>query len=120
MGRDFRGPWESSTVANLGDGILLSAGPLLGATITREPIAAAPAVFLQQLPWLVLRIPAGAGAWSGRSSPGSSRSCPGDRAVWFGVIGSGVLLIVIWRTLADIADTPVAAGEDTGCGDSGR
>jgi MFS family permease len=60
LGRDFRWLWGQSTITNLGDGILLSAGPLLVTTITREPLAVAMAVFLQQLPWVVFGIPAGA------------------------------------------------------------
>jgi MFS family permease len=60
LGRDFRWLWGSSALTNLGDGILLSAGPLLVTTVTREPFAVAMAVFLQQLPWVVFGIPAGA------------------------------------------------------------
>ena len=60
LGGEFRWLWASSTITNLGDGILLSAAPLLVASLTREPFAVALAVFLQQLPWIVLGIPAGA------------------------------------------------------------
>lgn len=60
LGRDFRWLWSSAAVTNLGDGLLLAAGPLLVTTITREPLAVAMAVFLQQLPWVLLGIPAGA------------------------------------------------------------
>jgi MFS family permease len=60
LGRDFRWLWGSSALTNLGDGALLAAGPLLVTTVTREPFAVAMAVFLQQLPWVVLGIPAGA------------------------------------------------------------
>lgn len=60
LGRDFRWLWASSVVTNIGDGVLLAAGPLLVTTVTREPLAVALAVFLQQLPWVVLGIPAGA------------------------------------------------------------
>jgi MFS family permease len=60
LGRDFRWLLAQSTVTNLGDGILLSAGPLLVTTLTTEPFAVAMAVFLQQLPWVVFGIPAGA------------------------------------------------------------
>jgi hypothetical protein len=51
LGRDFRWLWAQSTVTNLGDGMLLAAGPLLVTTLTREPFAVAASVFLQQLPW---------------------------------------------------------------------
>lgn len=60
LGRDFRWLWASSVVTNIGDGVLLAAGPLLVTTVTREPLAVALAVFLQQLPWVLLGIPAGA------------------------------------------------------------
>jgi MFS family permease len=60
LGRDFRWLWGATATSNIGDGILLSAGPLLVTTITREPLAVAAAAFLQQLPWIVVGIPAGA------------------------------------------------------------
>jgi MFS family permease len=44
----------------VGDGLLLSAGPLLVTTVTREPFAVALAVFVQWLPGVVVGIPAGA------------------------------------------------------------
>jgi len=60
LGRDFRWLWSSSVVSNIGDGLLLSAGPLLVTTVTREPFAVALAVFMQWLPGVVIGIPAGA------------------------------------------------------------
>lgn len=60
LGRDFRWIWGASTVSNLGDGIVLAAGPLLVASITREPFAVAMAAFLQQVPWLLFGMAAGA------------------------------------------------------------
>ena len=60
LGRDFRWLWAASLATNVGDGALLAAGPLLVTTITREPFAIAASVFLQQLPWVIIGIPAGA------------------------------------------------------------
>lgn len=60
LGRDFRYLWFSSTVANLADGVLLAAGPLLVASVTREPFAVAMAVFAQRLPWVLFGVVAGA------------------------------------------------------------
>ena len=60
LGLDFRWLWSSAALTNLGDGVLLAAGPLLVTTVTREPLAVAMAIFLQQLPWVVFGIPAGA------------------------------------------------------------
>lgn len=56
----FRWLWGSSAISNLGDGVLLAAGPLLVASVTTEPIAVAAAVFLQRLPWLLFGVFAGA------------------------------------------------------------
>jgi MFS family permease len=60
LGRDFRWIWGASTVSTLGVGIVLAAGPLLVASISGEPFAVAMAAFLQQLPWLLFGVPAGA------------------------------------------------------------
>ena len=60
LGRDFRWLWSSSAASNLGDGLLLTAGPLLVTTVTREPFAVAMAVLLQWLPAVLFGIPAGA------------------------------------------------------------
>ena len=60
LGRNFRWLFASSSVSNLADGIMLAAGPLLVASITRDPFAVAMAVFLQQVPWLLFGVAAGA------------------------------------------------------------
>jgi MFS family permease len=60
MGTDFRWLLGSSWVSNLGDGIVLAAGPLLVASQTRSPMLVALAVMLQRLPWLLLGLYAGA------------------------------------------------------------
>jgi MFS family permease len=60
LGREYRWLWSQTAITNMGDGILLAAGPLLVTTITLEPFAVALAVFLQQLPWVVFGVPAGA------------------------------------------------------------
>ena len=60
LGRDFRWLWSSSTASNLGDGLLLSAGPLLVTTLTRDPFAVSLATLMTFLPWVVFGIPGGA------------------------------------------------------------
>ena len=60
LGRSFRWLLGGVVVGNLGDGILTAAGPLLVATETRDPLLVASAVFLQQLPWLLFGVFAGA------------------------------------------------------------
>src|SRR5688500_259295 len=48
-----------SWLSNLGDGISLSAGPLLVAAQTRDPFLVALAVVLQRLPWMLFGLYAG-------------------------------------------------------------
>ena len=60
LGRDFRWLFGAATSTNLGDGILLAAGPLLVASVTRDPFAVSMAVFAQRVPWLLVGLLAGA------------------------------------------------------------
>lgn len=56
----FRWLWAGASVSNLGDGMLLAAGPLLVTSLSREPLAVALAPFAQQLPWVIFGLLAGA------------------------------------------------------------
>lgn len=56
----FRWLWAGAATSNLGDGMLLAAGPLLVTTITRDPLAVALAPFAQQIPWVLFGLLAGA------------------------------------------------------------
>jgi MFS family permease len=60
MGRSFRWLFASSWASNLGDGIVLAAGPLLVASLTRNPMLVALTAIAQRLPWLLLGLYAGA------------------------------------------------------------
>jgi len=60
LGADFRRIWPAAVISNLGDGALVAAGPLLVASITREPAAVGAAAFVQQLPWLLFALFSGA------------------------------------------------------------
>ena len=60
LGPRFRWLLASSWTSNLGDGIALAAGPLLVASETRSPVLVSMAVLLQQLPWLLFGLYAGA------------------------------------------------------------
>ena len=60
LGTGFRWWLASSWASNLGDGFALAAGPLLVASQSRDPRLVAASVFLQQLPWLVFGLLAGA------------------------------------------------------------
>lgn len=60
MGRDFRWLLASSWTSNLGDGIALSAAPLLIASLTSSPVLVAAGAMMQFLPWLLFGLLAGA------------------------------------------------------------
>jgi MFS family permease len=60
LGADFRRLLASSWITNVGDGVMLAAGPLLVASQTRDPFLIALATLLQRLPWLLFGLQAGA------------------------------------------------------------
>jgi hypothetical protein len=60
LGAGFRWLMAGSWTSSLGDGIALAAGPLLVASQTDDPLLVAMAVLLQQLPWLLFGLHAGA------------------------------------------------------------
>lgn len=60
LGTPFRWLVASSWTTNLGDGLMMAAGPLLVASQTRDPVLVAAAAMSFQLPWLVFGLVAGA------------------------------------------------------------
>lgn len=60
LGADFDRLLGAAVLGNIGDGIRLAAGPLLVAALTSDPALVGGAVFVQQVPWLLLSLPAGA------------------------------------------------------------
>ena len=60
LGTGFRWLVGSSWVTNLGDGMLIAAGPLLIASQTRNPVLVSSAMLALQAPWLVFGLVAGA------------------------------------------------------------
>jgi len=65
LGRPYGRLWGATAVSNLGDGIILGAGPLLATSVTRNPVAVAGLTAAATLPWLVFSLPAG--AWVDRT-----------------------------------------------------
>src|SRR3954463_10920508 len=59
LGRDYRWLMSSSWVTDIGDGIALSAAPLLIASLTSSPILVAGGLLMQYLPWLLFGLTAG-------------------------------------------------------------
>jgi MFS family permease len=60
LGASFRKLWFASAISNLGDGVHISAAPLLAAALTRDPALVAGLVFAQRLPWLLFALVSGA------------------------------------------------------------
>src|SRR5919204_5045730 len=59
-GPEFRKLWAANAISNLGDGVAAVAGPLLAASLTRNPLLVAGLVFAQRLPWLLFSLLSGA------------------------------------------------------------
>lgn len=51
--------FSSSTISNLGDGMVVAAGPLLALSLTNDARLISAVTFAAMLPWLILSLPAG-------------------------------------------------------------
>ena len=60
LGVGYRKLWAASAISNLGDGVTLTAGPLLAAALTRDPMLVAGVAFTQKVPWLLFPLLSGA------------------------------------------------------------
>jgi MFS family permease len=60
LGGHYRRLWVANAVSVTGDGVTVTAGPLLAASITHDPLLVAGALFAQQLPWLIFTLLSGA------------------------------------------------------------
>jgi MFS family permease len=60
LGRNYRWLWTSSAAANLADGIVLVAMPLMAVSLTTSPVLVAGVTIAGRLPWLVFVLVAGA------------------------------------------------------------
>jgi MFS family permease len=59
MLNDYRRLWLGFSVSTIGDGVTLTAGPLLVASLTHDPLLVAGALFVQRLPWLLFSLISG-------------------------------------------------------------
>lgn len=60
LGHNYRKLWVASTISNLGDGVRLTALPLMASEITRDPAQIAAIDFASTLPWFLFALLAGA------------------------------------------------------------
>lgn len=59
LGGDYHKLWCANAISVAGDGVTLAAGPLLVASVTRDPLLVAGAAFAQELPWLLFALISG-------------------------------------------------------------
>ncbi|HEX2294484.1 MAG TPA: MFS transporter [Actinomycetota bacterium] len=60
LGAGFVRLWAAAAISNAGDGVRITALPLLAAAVTRDPIAVSGILLASNLPWLLFSLPAGA------------------------------------------------------------
>lgn len=60
LGRRFTIVWTADSVSNLADGVVAVAGPLLIASVTRDPLLVAGLFAVKTLPWLLFSLLSGA------------------------------------------------------------
>jgi predicted MFS family arabinose efflux permease len=90
LGRGFRWLLASSLISNFGDGVALAGGPLLVASLTRDPLLVSLAALSQQLPTLLF------GAIAGAVADRADR-----KRIVVGVnLGRGLVLAVLATTIA--------------------
>jgi MFS family permease len=59
LGRDYQRLWTASAISNLGDGVLLTALPLLAASLSGEPLAVSAVTVALTAPWLLFALVSG-------------------------------------------------------------
>ncbi len=62
--RSFRLLWTAAAASNIGDGLRITALPLLATTVTTDPRAIAGVTIAERIPWLLFILPGG--AWADR------------------------------------------------------
>ena len=60
LGRNYRKLWTAAAISNMGDGVVLTATPLLAASLTRDPVLVANVAVLERLPWALFALVSGA------------------------------------------------------------
>jgi MFS family permease len=60
LGRNYRKLWLAAAISNVGDGVALTAFPLLATRLTRDPVLIANVAVLERLPWVLFTLVSGA------------------------------------------------------------
>jgi MFS family permease len=100
IGSPFHKLWSASAVSTLGDGVLLTALPLLAAELTRDPLPVSLVSFAGWLPWLLFGLVSGAlvDRWDRRATMWKVD------AFRFAVVGAlGVAVLAGWASIPLLA-----------------
>jgi MFS family permease len=110
LGRAYGRLWAAGTLGSLGDGMYVSALPMLAATLTSEPSLVSGVAVAVEAPWLVFGLLSGAIV---------DRVDRGRLASWATAVGgllAAVLAVLVWSGHASIAAIYVIAFAVGTCG----
>ncbi len=90
LGPGYHKLWSAAAISTLGDGVFLTALPLLAATLSRDPLRVSLVAFASWLPWLLFGLLSGAlvDRWDRRRMMWTVDAC---RFVVVGALGVAVL-----------------------------
>jgi MFS family permease len=90
LGRNYRKLWTAAAISNMGDGVVLTATPLLAASLTRDPVLVANVAVLERLPWALFALVSGAlvDRWDRRRV---MRTVDTIRGLIFFVLGAAII-----------------------------
>ncbi len=110
LGGNFVRLWSAGAVSNLGDGVVLTALPLLAATLTSSPVVVALVAAAAALPWLLFSLVGGAVA-DRTDRRRTMAIVDGGRAVAIGALGVAVVTDTATVPLLMIVAFALGCGE---------
>lgn len=110
LGPEFHKLWTASAASNLADGMTFIAGPLLAASLTRDPVHVAGLAFAERLPWLLFPLISGALA-DRLDRRRIMAAVAAFRALLIGLVGAALLLDAASLALLYVVFFLLGAGE---------
>jgi MFS family permease len=96
LGPRFRRLWTASATSNIGDGLFMTAVPLLAASLTRDPLLVSGVTASLFLPWLLFALPGGA------LVDRMDRRIAMARTGWFRMLVLGALTLTVGLDVVNI------------------